>query len=299
MTSISSPTDIDMIVHTIETLTNLLSALSPEESAAHQHIITHRASHLASQLAVIANSSGDQSGPIKASSGESPTLTKQSSQSPIHQQPKIEPLSNSQLKGNMAPVSANPLKRLFGPPPLPPQTQQKRASPTSEEPSSSPSTTPATSSTSNSLASLFAERASRLESQQRQRKVEEQQEARAKAKARQEAVAADPTKLEQRKHAEEMRKRMDREKAQKELLRKRIEEDRKERKERSEQQRLRREALAVDGAVPAAKRVQIVGGEIKVVEGKGKGAVAVKRFEEHDGGDEDYQEEDEDDEMGE
>lgn len=81
---------------------------------------------------------------------------------------------------------------------------------------------------------------------------------------------------------------MDMEKTQKELLRKRIEEDRKERKERSEQQRLRREALAVDGAVPAAKRVQIVGGEIRVVEGGKKGEVAVGKTVGED--DEDYQE---------
>ncbi|KAL8925930.1 MAG: hypothetical protein Q9208_003243 [Pyrenodesmia sp. 3 TL-2023] len=295
MTSTSSPADIDKIVNAIETLTDLLSALSPEEVAAHQQIITHRASRLASQLAVIANSSGDQADPINASSAEPPTLTKQGSQSSIHPQGKTEPSSpKSKLEETDPPVSANPLKRLLVSPPLPPPNQQKRVSPTPEEPQSTPSsTTPATPSTSNSLASLFAERASRLESQERQRKVSEQQEARAKAKARQESIAADPTKLEQRKHAEAMKKRMDAEKAQKELLRKRIEEDRKVRKERSEQQRLRREALAVGGAVPAAKRVQIVGGEIRDLEEGVRGVEGDGEWDEGDGEGED------EDEMGE
>ncbi|KAL8906641.1 MAG: hypothetical protein Q9207_001895 [Kuettlingeria erythrocarpa] len=268
--STSSATGIDKIVNAIESLSNLLSALSPEEVAAHQQTITPRASHLVSQLTAIANSTGgDQAGPAKPSSAKPPNLTKQSARSPTHAQVEAESASSdSQLDGTISPVPANPLKRPSGSPPLSSQTQQERPPPTSTSPSA-PSP-PAAASTSNSLAALFAERGARLESQQRQRKADEQQEARTKAKARLETLAADPAKAEQRKHAEEVKKRMGAEKAQKELLRKRIEEDRKVRQERNEQARLRRGALAVDGAVPAAKRVQIVGGEIRAVGEKKK-----------------------------
>lgn len=56
----------------------------------------------------------------------------------------------------------------------------------------------------NPLAALFAERAQRLESQQREQEVTEAAETRARARARREAVAADPAKAEQAKYAREV-----------------------------------------------------------------------------------------------
>lgn len=56
----------------------------------------------------------------------------------------------------------------------------------------------------NSLAALFAERAQRLEGQQREQVVTEAADTRAKARARREAVAADPAKAEQAKYAKEV-----------------------------------------------------------------------------------------------
>ena len=56
------------------------------------------------------------------------------------------------------------------------------------------------------LVSLFAERAARFEGSERAQRLADRAEARAKAEARKAAVAADPTKTEQRKYAEEMKK---------------------------------------------------------------------------------------------
>ncbi len=169
MTSTSSATGIDKVVNAIESLSTLLSALSPEELAAHQQTITPRASRLVSQLTAIANSTGDHAGPAKPSSTEPPTLTRQSLRSPTHAQVKTEPSLDSQVDGTISPVPANPLKRPSGSPPSSPQPQQEHPPPNST--ASTPAPPP------NSLASLFAERAARLESQQRQRQASEQQEA--------------------------------------------------------------------------------------------------------------------------
>lgn len=56
----------------------------------------------------------------------------------------------------------------------------------------------------NPLAALFAERAQRLEAQQREQEVTKAADTRARARARREAVAADPAKAEQAKYAREV-----------------------------------------------------------------------------------------------
>lgn len=56
----------------------------------------------------------------------------------------------------------------------------------------------------NPLAALFAERAQRLEAQQREQVVTEAADTRARARARREAVASDPAKAEQAKYAKEV-----------------------------------------------------------------------------------------------
>lgn len=137
--------------------------------------------------------------------------------------------------------------------PVPVPVEQQPLSPVSQEQKSPPlntstvpdSASPSPPTSTNPLASLFAERASRLEAQHQKRRLEEREASRAKAKAREEAIAADPTKAEQRRYAEEMKVQLLKEKEAKEVILKRIECDKIARKERAENERLRREQVGL------------------------------------------------------
>lgn len=285
MASISSSASTSDVIKAIETLSNLLSALSPEEVAALRPFVTP---HQALQLKAIADDVEDQVSTVKASFSGHKLVSEFDNQ---------EPSTDGHVEKGTFSKPTNPLKRRSESPTSPPEVKKERSStnavpaPAKQEMSSTPSLNP--------LASLFAERGARLESQQRQRKEVERADSKAKARARQEAIATDPTKAEQRKYAEDMKIKMGKEKAQKELLLKRIEEDKKERNERTEQQRLRREAIAIDGKVPGAKRVQILNGEIKMKEEKAVMADVdfdVEDDENEAGNEEGEDEEDEDEE---
>ena len=89
------------------------------------------------------------------------------------------------------------------------------------------------------LAALFAERAARFEGSEREQRLEDRAEARAKAEARKAAIAADPTKAQQRKWAEEVKVQKNREKIQRNYVLAQIEDDKRARMERIQQERLR------------------------------------------------------------
>ena len=125
------------------------------------------------------------------------------------------------------------------------EQEQKQESPTLKNFTvSNPLSSPLQAQT-NPLASLFAERAARLEAQLQKRRIEEREAARAKAKAREETIAADPTKAEQRKYAEDMKEQLLKKKEAKEVLLRRIEADKIARREKAEQIKLRREQVGL------------------------------------------------------
>lgn len=145
-------------------------------------------------------------------------------------------------------------------PPSPsPQIKKERTRPNESPATEPPVPVP---SPSNQLASLFADRAARLEAHQSARRLEEREEARAKTRARQEAVAKDPAKAEQRKHAEAMKAKLAKEKEAKEMVKRRIESDRREREARIEMERMNRagRTVVVEGMakVRGEKKVEVV-----------------------------------------
>ena len=100
------------------------------------------------------------------------------------------------------------------------------------------------------LAALFAERAARFEGSEREQRLEDRAEARAKAEARKAVIAADPTKAEQRKWAEEVKKQKNRDRIQRDYVLAQIEDDKRARTERIKQERLRLGLIEeVDGNV--------------------------------------------------
>lgn len=123
--------------------------------------------------------------------------------------------------------------------------EQKQESPTLNTSTVLEPSSPSHPTQPNPLASFFAERATRLEAQHQKRRLEEREASRAKAKAREEAIAADPTKAEQRKYAEEMKGQLLKEKEAKEVVLRRIEGDKIARRERAEEVRLRREQVGL------------------------------------------------------
>ena len=125
------------------------------------------------------------------------------------------------------------------------EQEQRQESPTLNNSTVSNPPSPPLPAQSNPLASLFAERAARLEAQHQKRRLEEREACRAKAKAREEAIAADPTKAEQRKYAEEMKEQLLKEKEAKEVVLRRIEADKIARRERAEEVKLRREHVGL------------------------------------------------------
>ncbi|KAL8838846.1 MAG: hypothetical protein Q9170_001968 [Blastenia crenularia] len=100
--------------------------------------------------------------------------------------------------------------------------------------------TKATSTNPSPLASLFAERASRLETQQRERKLADRRERKAKAQAQAEALANDPTKAEQQKYAKEVKEQMRKDQLAREKILRSIEDDKIVRKEKAERVRMSR-----------------------------------------------------------
>lgn len=109
---------------------------------------------------------------------------------------------------------------------------------------SQPSEPPPATTTLSPLQALYAERARRLEGQEQQQRIADAAEARAKARARREAVAADPTKAEQRKYAEAQKAVKGQTEIQRNNIRATIADDRARMKERKEQERLARMAEA-------------------------------------------------------
>ena len=89
------------------------------------------------------------------------------------------------------------------------------------------------------LAALFADRAARFEGSEREQRLADLAEARAKVEARKAAIAADPTKAEQRKWADEVKEQKNKEKTQRNYVLAQIEDDKRARMERIKQERLR------------------------------------------------------------
>ena len=89
------------------------------------------------------------------------------------------------------------------------------------------------------LAALFADRAARFEGSEREQRLADRAEARAKVEARKAAIAADPTKAEQRKWADEVKEQKNKEKTQRDYFLAQIEDDKRARMERTKQERLR------------------------------------------------------------
>ena len=89
------------------------------------------------------------------------------------------------------------------------------------------------------LAALFAQRAARFEGSEREQRLADRAEAKAKVEARKAAIAADPTKAEQRKWANEVKEQKNKEKTQRDYVLAQIEDDKRARMERTKQERLR------------------------------------------------------------